>query len=79
MRAGNGNQMSPEEQQKVKSIQGTPGERSLRKVSVDRGLRESRMTHTGRCRGSFEAGKSTRPWPPALEIDHELLQHRRLK
>jgi hypothetical protein len=35
MRDGNGNQMSPEEQQKVKSIQGAPDERSLRKVSVE--------------------------------------------
>ncbi|AOO83394.1 hypothetical protein BHK69_25770 [Bosea vaviloviae] len=37
MRDGNGNQMSPEEQQKVKSIQGAPDERSLRKVSVEPG------------------------------------------
>jgi hypothetical protein len=37
MRDGNGNQMPPEQQQKVKSIQGAPDKRSLRKVSVDPG------------------------------------------
>lgn len=35
MRDGRGNQLSPEEQQKVKSIQGAPDSDSLRKVSIN--------------------------------------------
>jgi hypothetical protein len=46
MRDGNGNQMPPEQQQKVKSIQGAPDKRSLRKVSVDPGREGMRETST---------------------------------
>lgn len=35
MRDGSGNKLSPEEQQKVKSIQGAPKDDSMRMVSVD--------------------------------------------
>jgi hypothetical protein len=35
MRDGEGNKLSPEEQQRVKSIQGEPGNDSTTKVSVD--------------------------------------------
>ncbi|CAN7248666.1 hypothetical protein [Bosea sp. LjRoot237] len=35
MRDGRGNQLSPEEQKKVKSIQGAPDGQSLKKVSIN--------------------------------------------
>ena len=35
MRDGEGNKLSPEEQQKVQSIQGTPDRASLSKISID--------------------------------------------
>lgn len=35
MRDGEGNKLSPEEQQRVKSIQGDPGERTTTKVSIN--------------------------------------------
>ena len=37
MRDGSGNKMSPEEQQKVKSVQGAPDKESLNKVSITPG------------------------------------------
>lgn len=37
MRDGSGNKMSPEEQQKVKSVQGAPDKESLNKVSINPG------------------------------------------
>lgn len=40
MRDGSGNRMSPEEQERVKSISGAPKEGSLRAVSVDPGARQ---------------------------------------
>jgi hypothetical protein len=39
MRDGSGKRMSPEEQERVKSISGAPKEESLREVSVDPGSR----------------------------------------
>lgn len=35
MRDGSGNKLSPEEQQKVKSIQGVPDEKSLKETSIN--------------------------------------------
>lgn len=35
MRDGEGNKLSPEEQQRVKSIQGDPGKDATTKVSID--------------------------------------------
>lgn len=35
MRDGDGNKLSPEEQQRVKSIQGDPGKDATTKVSID--------------------------------------------
>lgn len=35
MRDGRGNRLSPEEERKVKSIQGAPGKDSLKKVSIN--------------------------------------------
>lgn len=35
MRNGDGNKLSPEEQQRVKSIQGDPGKEATTKTSVD--------------------------------------------
>ncbi|MCU4182508.1 hypothetical protein [Bosea sp. BH3] len=35
MRDGQGNKLSPEEQQRVKSIQGDPGEQSTTSVSIN--------------------------------------------
>ena len=37
MRDGEGNKLSPEEQQRVKSIQGDPGKEATTKVSIDPG------------------------------------------
>ncbi|MCO5091251.1 hypothetical protein [Bosea sp. (in: a-proteobacteria)] len=37
MRDGEGNKLSPEEQQRVKSIQGDPGPQATTKVSIDPG------------------------------------------
>ncbi|WP_141740161.1 hypothetical protein [Bosea sp. BIWAKO-01] len=37
MRDGSGNKLSPEEQEKVKSIQGAPDKDSLNKVSINPG------------------------------------------
>ena len=35
MRDGQGNKLSPEEQQKVRSIQGAPDEKSVSGISID--------------------------------------------
>ena len=35
MRDGEGNKLNPEEQQRVKSIQGDPGEEATRKISIN--------------------------------------------
>jgi hypothetical protein len=59
MRDGSGNKMSPEEQQKVKSIQGAPDPESLNTISIN----------PGNERDTGESDKSSRPpkLPPGLK------------
>jgi hypothetical protein len=59
MRDGSGNKMSPEEQEKVKSIQGAPDKDALRKTSVTPG--------TERDSGEADKPRMPREMPPGVK------------